>query len=182
MREDRLIKWFSKDEYERLGEEDRTNLIGYRRLYNRCVKREKKIERLLTLIKKDKEELRGWYENLTYMNGNIDHLRSNFVFSLSVNSYTKKDIKYYNISLKRRGRDPKSIYLGREEVIREHMSKYFGDKKYLNPRSNWEGDLTLSGIKGKLKDNITGLILDDPHGFNQRKITLKEILPLDDED
>ena len=180
MRTDRLISWFSESDYERLNDDDRNQLNRYRRRYSDILKREAKIKRALKLIEEDKAELREWNEQLTYLKGNVDHLRSDYMFTLSVVNYKKRDIRYYNLTLKRQGKSSKSIYLGREETIREHLSKYFNNDKYLNSKTDWVGDLKVSGQMddGELRINILNLILDDPYEFDAKKVTLNDVLPL----
>ena len=181
MRKDRLMEWFSDDDYSKLNETDRTSLLDFRNLFTKMVKREKKIKRSLQKIKNDKEELKMWSDVLTTLNGKVDHLRSNYVFSLTVIKNRKKNNIYYNFTLKRKGKSTKSIYLGTEINIRNHMEKYFGDKKYQNPKTDWVHDLNWSGYTddGEIRLRILNMILDDPVGFDKRKVTLDTILPLD---
>jgi len=60
------------------------------------------------------------------------------------------------------------------------MEKYFGDKKYQNPKTDWIHDLNWSGYteKGEIRLRVLNMILDDPVGFDKKKVTLNEILPL----
>jgi hypothetical protein len=178
MREEKLVKWFPREVYDRLPENDRTVLREYRNTYRRIIRREEKIKRILEGMKDDREGLRKWKREFTTLSGSVFHLKKEFVFSVFVVSYKKRKLTYYNLSLKRRGKPTKNIYLGREEVIRNHMSEYFGKKKCLNPKTDWVSELNYSGYNGDLKENILNLILDDPHGFDGKKITLKEVLPL----
>ena len=181
MRKDRLLEWFSEENYSRLNETDRKSILDFRNLFTKMVKREKKIKRSLQRIKSDKEELKMWSDVLTTLNGKVDHLRSNYVFSLTVIKNRKKNNLYYNFTLKRKGKSTKSIYLGTEGNIRNHMEKYFEDKKYQNPKTDWIHDLNWSGYTedGEIRLRILNMILEDPIGFDQRKITLDTILPLD---
>lgn len=60
------------------------------------------------------------------------------------------------------------------------MGKYFGVSKYQNPKTDWINDLNWSGYteKGEIRLRILDMILGDPVGFDKRKITLGDILPL----
>lgn len=184
MRKDRLLEWFSDDDYSKLNQTDRTSLLEFRKLFTKMVKREKKIKRSLQRIKRDKEELKMWSDVLTTLNGKVDHLRSNYVFSLTVIKNRKKNNIYYNFTLKRKGKSTKSIYLGTEKNIRNHMEKYYGDSKYQNPKTDWINYLNWSGYSddGEIRLRILNMILDDPIGFDKRKVTLSDILPYSDFD
>ena len=178
------MEWFSEEGYLRLNETDRKSILDFRNLFTKMVKREKKIKRALQRIKSDKEELKMWSDVLTTLNGKVDHLRTNYVFSLTVVKNRKKNNIYYNFTLKRKGKSTKSIYLGTEGNIRNHMEKYFGDIKYQNPKTDWINDLNWSGYteKGEIRLRILDMILGDPVGFDKRKITLNDILPISDVD
>ena len=110
MRKDRLLEWFSDDDYSKLNQTDRISLLEFRKLFTKMIKREKKIKRSLQRIKRDKEELKMWSDVLTTLNGKVDHLRSNYVFSLTVIKNRKKNNIYYNFTLKRKGKSTKSFY------------------------------------------------------------------------
>ena len=184
MRKDRLLEWFSDDDYSKLNQTDRISLLEFRKLFTKMIKREKKIKRSLQRIKRDKEELKMWSDVLTTLNGKVDHLRSNYVFSLTVIKNRKKNNIYYNFTLKRKGKSTKSIYLGTEKNIRNHMEKYYGDSKYQNPKTDWINYLNWSGYSddGEIRLRILNMILDDPIGFDKRKVTLSDILPYSDFD
>jgi len=184
----RRLEFIPENRYDKLDDEVRGNLLYYRTLYDRCVKRQKKIERYKKLIRDNKEELKEWMSDLTSQNHFIDHFRKTFYFSCSVVSLTprKSGKVYYNLTISRKGDFPKNCSLGKEKKIKEHLLEYYkGNSKVRKEiKDDWKGWLksdTNCGITHFPKTylRILDMIMDNPLGFKNETINRDVLFPID---
>ena len=110
MLDKRKSEFIPKSRYDKLSDVELQNLLSYRRLYNKCIIRQQKIEKDKIRLKKDKEELEEWMSDLTSQKHFIDNLREKYTFSCSVVSLPPRESGkvYYNLTISRKGNYPKN--------------------------------------------------------------------------
>ena len=182
----RRLEFIPENRYDKLDDEVRGNLLYYRTLYDRCVKRQKKIERYKKLIRDNKEELKEWMSDLTSQNHFIDHFRKTFYFSCSVVSLTprKSGKVYYNLTISRKGDYPKNCSLGNEDTIKKHLLEYYkGNSKVRKEiKNDWKGWLkveTKSDNFPNTYQRILDMIMKNPFGFKNETINRHTLFPLE---
>ena len=73
---------------------------------------------------------------------------------------------------------PSDIYLGGEDKIRKHLSKYYKDDKWLSS-GNWKRELLNTSHKGNIShDVLFDLVRKSPSKFMELKITLETLYPI----
>jgi hypothetical protein len=186
MIEKRWLEFIPRGKYEKLDEEERQNLLSYRRSYSKCVVRQKKIERMKNEIVELNEELKEWMLDLTSQNHFIEHLRTKYSFSCSVVSLTPRPSGkvYYNLTISRKGDYPKNCSLGSEETIKDHLLEYYKGKSKVRKeiKKDWKGWLrkeTKSENYPKTYQRILDMILNNPLGFKNETINREVLFPLD---
>ena len=183
MIEKRWLEFIPRGKYEKLDEEERQNLLSYRRSYSKCVVRQKKIERMKNEIVELNEELKEWMLDLTSQNHFIEHLRTKYSFSCSVVSLTPRPSGkvYYNLTISRKGDYPKNCSLGSEETIKKHLLEYYkGNSKVRKDiKNDWKGWLKVETNNGKTYLRILDMIMDNPLGFKNETINRKVLFPLE---
>ena len=102
-------------------------------------------------------------------------MRDMYYFGISV---VKVGGKYFNMSINRRGRLPKNISLGKEDVIVDHLLKYYKGRrsKIKEIKDDWRGFLKSDQ---ELYDRILDMILEDSEMFQGKTINRKNLFPLD---
>ena len=183
MIEKRWLEFIPRGKYEKLDEEERQNLLSYRRSYSKCVVRQKKIERMKNEIVELNEELKEWMLDLTSQNHFIEHLRTKYSFSCSVVSLTPRPSGkvYYNLTISRKGDYPKNCSLGSEETIKKHLFEFYkGNSKVRKEiKNDWKGWLKVETNNGKTYLRILDMIMDNPLGFKNETINRKVLFPLE---
>ena len=82
-------------------------------------------EKNYELIEECKDKIEDYHEVLTDKNIDIDNLRNDFEFSVSIVKTNPKGFKYYILTLSMRSQRPKNIYLGSEKKIVKHLNEYY---------------------------------------------------------
>ena len=99
-------------------------------------------------------------------------------FQLTDKVLKKHPTYFLSVTLKK-PRPPKNIYLGNEMKIRNHLSKYYKDDKWLKNTTNWKRELLNTSHKGNDRHDILfDLIQKSPSNFRKMKITLDTLYPL----
>ena len=177
----RRFDFIDPKKWDRLSKKDREVLNSYRGTYGNLVKTENKIKKLQDQITDLKSKVTKYHTDLSDKNHHIDHLRDTFYFGIS---FVKIGGKYWNISIGRRGRSPKSGSLGTEDMIIDHLLKFYKRKKSnINPyklktdhiKDDWKSFLKLDQ---DVSDRILDMILEDPNKFRGRTINRNTLFPL----
>ena len=102
MTEKRRLEFITPKRYNQLDKEVKDNLLSYRRLYNRIVRKESLIDNLQKKVKDEKEKLIEMRKDLTSNNHFIDHLRDKYEFSCSIVKMKPRGPRfriYYNLCI-----------------------------------------------------------------------------------
>lgn len=204
MREVDYNNWIDEKRFKKLSKLDSKNLLNRQRNKGLITKKTKKIERLKKILKDDREELRNLKDEFNYWDREVSGLFDNLYFSCSIieNKYRyinrkklpvrikgtssvtnlrdkiKKKHPTYYLCVNRKKNRPKNIYLGREDKIRKHLSKYYKDDKWLSS-GNWKRELLNTSHKGNIShDVLFDLIRKSPSKFMELKITLETLYPI----
>ncbi len=179
----RRVNFLPKKQYDKLDDKVKEELLKYQRLYTRIVNKDKKIERLLKKVDEERELLREMKKDLTSKNEGILHLRSMYSFSCSVIRLKPRPSGkvYYNLSISRGGiTKPKNVSLGSEEIIKEHLTKFFEGKrtKLRELKKDWKQFVWDECNKWDTYDRIFDIINKNPLGFNEQPISRDDLFPL----
>ena len=82
--EKRRLEFIEENVYDELDKEMKDELLSYRRLYYRIVKKEGMVDNLQKKIRDEKEKLIYMREELTEKKGMIDGIRNDYSFSISL--------------------------------------------------------------------------------------------------
>jgi len=206
MRKFEYSDWITDERLLKLNKKDRDDLLSYKKVRGRITVKKRKIERQKNNLKLEKELLTDLEDDLRSLYGDVGGLFDNLYFSVSLigNKYryikrktkpvrikgttkpfqlTDKVLKkhptyFLSVTLKK-PRPPKNIYLGNEMKIRNHLSKYYKDDKWLKNTTNWKRELLNTSHKGNDRHDILfDLIQKSPSNFRKIKITLDTLYPL----
>ncbi|MBT5215488.1 bZIP transcription factor [Candidatus Woesearchaeota archaeon] len=169
--------------YKKLDKRTRDKLLMFRKWNYNLVRKEQKISNLESKIKDEKEMVKEMRSDLINLHNQIQHLRKDFYFTCSVVSYKSKYNRYYNLLISRTGLPNKSVSLGSEEKIKDHLLKsYKGTKKISNIKKDWKNFLKVESNMGGVYDCILEMIMSNPSGFNEQKggitITKDDLFPI----
>ena len=116
----------------------KSKVNSYRGVLSNIVKQENKIAELQDEIQKCKNKIERYSETLTDKNIEIDNLRDDFDFTCSICKTNPKGFEYYILTISRRTKSPKNIYMGSEKKIKKHLLVYYKkDKDKLYDSCNW---------------------------------------------
>ena len=171
---DRRFDFIDQKLWDNLSKRDREVLNSYRGTYGNLRKCENKIEKYEQKISDLKDQINSYHQTLSDKNHLIDHLRNTFCFTISIVVSNKH---YFNISISRTGNSPKSGSLGREEVIVNHLLKYYKGRrsKLKEIKSDWKGFLCSDK---ELYDRIQLMIIKNPDKFYNTTINRDVLFPL----
>lgn len=152
--------------YKNLDEKIRDQLLMFRRRSHNLKQKEDKISNLKKTIKLEQSKLVEMRSDLIDLHRQIQHLRDDFYFTLSVTSYKKKNNRYYNLNINRTGLDNKSVSLGRSDTIKEILIKYYStfvkvnkDKVIQEIKDDFVSFLKVDGNNGHLYEKIMKIIM-----------------------
>ena len=185
--EKRRLEFIEENVYDELDKEMKDELLSYRRLYNRIVKKEGMVDNLQKKIKVEKDKLMDMRIELTEKNGVVDTLRKEYSFSISLIDQKprgKNRIVYYNLCVSRNGLSTKNISLGNRDTIKEQLLEH----QKSNPtecdliKRDWEGWLWSDIMDKKGMKNtyhkIRKMIKKNPIGFYDEKINRDTLFPI----
>ena len=159
--------------YQRLDERTRNKLLQYRRDRWNLEQKERKVKRLQQQIKDEKELIKERRGDLIDLHNQIQHLRKDFYFTCSVVSFKKGNKRYYNLLISRTGLPNKSVSLGSEEIIKEHLTTYYkrlGKRKIVSEiKKDWKTFVKVESNGGEIYEKILDMIMSNPEGFNYQK-------------
>ena len=181
MLDKRKSEFIPKSRYDKLSDVELQNLLSYRRLYNKCIIRQQKIEKDKIRLKKDKEELEEWMSDLTSQKHFIDNLREKYTFSCSVVSLPPRESGkvYYNLTISRKGNYPKNCSLGSEETIKIHLLEFYkrNSKVRKEIKKDWKTWLKNETNNGNTYLRILDIILKNPTEFKNTTINRGVLFP-----
>ena len=171
---ERRFDFLKEEKWKKLSKQDFKNLMSYKGTYSHLVRSERKIEEYERKISDLKDKINEYHDTLSDKNHFIDHLRDMYYFGISV---VKVGGKYFNMSINRRGRTPKNISLGKEDVIVDHLLKYYKGRrsKIKEIKDDWKGFLKSDQ---ELYDRILDMILEDNEKFQGMTINRNVLFPL----
>ena len=175
---------FIKDElYRNLSPEQKKRVDSYRGVLGALVKKEKQITRHQDKIGILKEEINELGEKLIDKNIDIDNLRNDFEFSVSIVRTNPKGFEYYNVVISRRTKTPKNIYLGSDKKIERHLLEYYrNDETRLNKiKKDWLAELSYDLKVGSKYDLIFDMMFKLDYNFETTTINLDTLYPLNDD-
>ena len=183
MIEKRRMEFIPPSKYDKLDDEVRGKLLGYRSLFNKIVRKDKKIKNLENTIVSERELLKEMKKDLTSHNEWIDHLRKYYSFSCSVVSLKprKSGKVYYNLSISRGGvTKPKNVSLGSEIIITNHLKEYYKSKrkKLKELKDDWKQFVWEETNSWEIYEKILDMIMDNPLGFSEEWISRDTLFPL----
>ena len=161
-----------KDFVKSLSKQDYSIYQSFNSYRSHIVRTEKKMDKLKTQIKELKERQNEYYKKLTLVNSQIDHLRKQFNFSISVSPWDKdrKDINWYCLgTITRSGYNKISFNLGnmknkvRPRLMDYYKTNYPKKKKFdYQDLDTWKGrqdfceelNKTLSKVKPQIREHI----------------------------
>ena len=157
--------------YQKLDKRTRNKLLLFRKNRYNVERKEKKILNLQEKIKLEKELLMDMRGDLINLHNQIQHLRKDFYFTVSVVSFMKGGKRYFNLLISRTGLPNKSVGLGREELIKKQLLEYYkGKRKFIKEiKDDWKSFLKVECNSGDTYDKILGMIMNNPSGFNYQK-------------
>ena len=157
--------------YQKLDKRTRDKLLLFRKNRYNLERKEKKIQNLQEKIKLDKELLMDMRGDLINLHNQIQHLRKDFYFTVSVVSFMKRNKRYFNLLISRTGLPNKSVGLGREELIKKQLLEYYkGKRKFIKEiKDDWKSFLKVECNIGDTYEKILGMIMSNPSGFNEQK-------------
>lgn len=172
---ERRFDFLKEEKWNKLSDHDFKNLMSYKGTYSHLVRSERKIVELEKKISDLKDKIGDYHDTLNDKNHMIDHLRDEYYFGISI---VKIGGKYWNMSINRRGRIPKNCSLGTEEVMMDHLLKFYKGRrsKLKEIKSDWKGFLKSDQ---ELYDQITDIILEDNVKFQNNTINRHSLFPLD---
>ena len=172
---ERRFDFIDEKKWNKLSKDQFKLLMSYKGIYSSLLKSERKVEKLKEGISVENKKILDYHRRLTEKNHHIDHLRETYNFGISV---VKVGGKYFNMSINRRGRTPKNISLGKEDVMIDHLLKYYKGRrsKLKEIRSDWKGFLKSDQ---ELYDRILDMILEGNVKFQNTTINRHSLFPLD---
>lgn len=177
------FEFLPKEVYENLKERDREKLLKFNRDRYQLERKENKVRGMEIELQKEKDLIKEKREDLINLHNQISHLRSDFYFTCSVVSYKTKYNQYYNLLISRSGLPNKSVSLGNEDKIKDHLLKsYKGTKKISDIKKDWKTFLKVESNVGDVYKRIMTILMKNPQGFNEQKggitLTKNDILPI----
>ena len=172
---------FIKDElYRNLTPEQKKRVDSYRGVLGALVKKEKEITRHQDKIGILKEEIDELGEKLSDKNIDIDNLRNDFEFSVSIVRTNPKGFEYYNVVISRRTKTPKNIYLGSDKKIKKHLLEYYkkDETRLKKINKDWLAVLGHDLKVGIKYDFIYDLMFKLDYNFETTTINLDTLYPL----
>ena len=193
--DDRRLDFIPQEKYDQLPKEEVLLIKQHRENYRVVRLKEKRIKTLLRELSEQKEELGYLKETLTKSDGQVDHLRKNYYFRCSVVPLpirpTKKPKsewkRYYNVSVSRSGRNPKSISCGEVDTLKEHLLEYFKNDKFhlksiKKDHIQWmkteSKKPTRIGEERIVYDRVQDMIYKNPIGFDDETLNYRDLFPL----
>ena len=191
--------------YRNLPENLKSKVNSYRGVLGNLVKEENKIkkyrdeikqtrlkyqkklkelrEKNYELIEECKDKIEDYHEVLTDKNIDIDNLRNDFEFSVSIVRTNPKGFEYYNVVISRRTKTPKNIYLGSDKKIERHLLEYYrNDETRLNKiKKDWLAELSYDLKVGSKYDLIFDMMFKLDYNFETTTINLDTLYPLNDD-
>ena len=170
----RRFDFIDEKKWKKLSKDEFKLLMSYKGIYSSLLRSERKIERLKEQISSENQKILDYHLRLTEKNHHIEHIRKTFVFGISVILMNKH---YYYLTINRTGRSPKNCSLGREEVIYNHLLKYYKGRrsKLKEIKGDWKGFLKSDQ---ELYDKILNMILEDRDRFENDTINKDVLFPL----
>ena len=177
----RKLEYLPEETYKNLSENLVDKVNEHRRVFHYVVMNERKVQRLVSDLKKERVKLRTLKKRLTELNLYIDPLRKEFEFGVSISSLPprKSGKVYYNLSINRSG-GSKPISLGSDKIILKHLLEYYeGDEKKLGDiRKDWKSFVKYECMYNEPYNRILEMIVTDPIKFRSRTISRKDIFPI----
>ena len=173
---------FIKEElWKKLPKSIETQLRSYKGYYGNYVKEGNKIKELEIEIEKHRNKMEKYRIQMHKRNKDLDYLRKQFTFSVSVVKTKQKGKHiYYNCSISRYNFTPKNCYLGNEVKIQKHLKEFYKkDKDKLKKiDKDWLGELIYDCKVGIIWDRIMDLIIERNEGFQKQTIILDTLYPI----
>jgi hypothetical protein len=152
-----------------LSKEMKTDLSKYRRVRRDVIKFEEEIKNYRSKIKEKQNKIKHYNKILTHLYGKINILKSDFIPSVNVVPYKKGgDMIYWNINVTF-GKKIKSIYLGRDDKIREIFKDKLGLRKNISQKKMKET------INYHFCDDLMDLCIENKEDFHNMKIKKEQL-------
>ena len=154
----------------KIPKKDKNRLFKYRRVRRDIVKFENEIEELKNQLKEKRQKLNRYNEMLTHIYGQIEYLKSDYDFKISIICDRKKFGIYWNTNVKYKRNLTKSIYLGSDKKIR----------KLICDRNNV--DVTISDEEFKdllyyeFSDSIKDWCIENKNDIMNRSVKMEDLL------
>jgi len=179
---ERRFDFIDEKKWNKLSKDQFKLLMSYKGIYSSLLKSERKVEKLKEGISVENKKILDYHRRLTEKNHHIDHLRETYNFGISV---VKVGGKYYNMCINRRGQIAKNGSLGLEEVIVDHLLKYYKRKKSPYNSYNYKTDhinddwISFLKFDDDLYNRIEDMILEDDVKFQNTTLNRHSLFPLD---
>ena len=173
---------FIKEElWKKLPKSIETQLRSYKGYYGNYVKEENKIKELEIEIENHKGKMEKYRKEMFKRNKELDYLRNQFTFWVSlIKTNPKKYFEYYIITISRYHHTPKNIYLGSEKKVTARLKEFYKrDKDRLKKiDKDWYMELNSDCIQGIVWDRVMDLIIGLGDKFQHTTINLDTMYPI----
>lgn len=179
-RKRREIEWIRSSQYEGLSTKQVKLLKEFRRKLRYRNQNEDSIQKLKDEIVKRREKKSDYDEQLTYLFHELQPIINKYYFSVSFTSFRKgvNKTEYFNLIVNRPGRPPKSIGLGNEETIVNHLLQY-DPKSSDKIKKDWKTYIKVLVNYGTVYERISKLITHlTPQKYSELKLSRDKVFPL----
>tara|TARA_Y100000310_G_C20425851_1_gene689007 strand:- start:155 stop:712 length:558 start_codon:yes stop_codon:yes gene_type:complete len=167
--------------FRNLPKDLKSKVNSYRGVLSNIVKQENIIKDLENEIVKCRKRIENYDMKLEDKNELIDNLRDDFEFTCSIVKTNPKGFEYYNLTISRRTKSPKNIYMGSEKKIKKHLVEYYKkDKgKLIEIEKDWLGVLGYDLKVGFVYDKLFNMMFEMHDKFDGTTMNLETLYPLD---
>lgn len=164
------FEFVNKKILKEVGKKDEHRLYKYRRIRREIPILEDKVEELKLEMNKIKEKIKKKNEQINHIFSQIEYLKSDYDFKISIICNKKKYGNYWNINVKHKRNLTKSIYLGSDKKIREFICKR--NDKDVSISDKEFGDLLYVEFSESVKD----WCIENKDDLMNRTIKMEDLL------
>jgi len=163
------LEYIDDKTYNRLKKSEQDEILEYRRSENIIKRKLNSVEKKKKEIKKLQTEIRLLKRERTSNLKKVRIYSKTYQPYISIVSYTKKGNLYFNCNVKIRNKI-KSIYLGSERKMRNHISTVH------NKRYSMKEDVLKRLIEFELIDNIYDEVILNYRRFIRKKYSFEDLI------
>ena len=155
---------------KKVNKKDKSRLFKYRRIRRDVIKFEEDVLELQNQIKEKRKKINRYSEMLNHIFSQIEYLKTDYDFKVSVICNKKEFGNYWNINVKHKRNLTKSIYLGSDKKIR----------KFICNRNNVDEKISDEEFKDLLyyefSDSVKDWCIENKDDIMNRSVKMEDLL------